>query len=408
MPSREFDITKIRNDFPTLNQTLNGNPLVYLDSGATSQKPQSVIDATTRFYNLGNANVHRGRHTLSERATEQYEEARLETADYFNVNAKEIVWTKGATEALNLLAHGLQRQITGEDTVLITPLEHHANIVPWQVLTQNTGATLSALPLEQNATFNIARCVDMITRTKAKVLCISQASNALGNITNLAPLIAAAKAVGTLVVVDGAQGAMHLRPNLKQLGCDFYVFSAHKMLGPTGVGGLYGRYELLNALTPYQTGGEMIDTVTLEKSSYRDAPAKFETGTPNIAGVIGFSAAIDYLSALNIEQLQRHEQAIFNYAATQLSKIDGITIYSDLNNNIGTLSFNYKSEHPYDLATLLDGFGIAVRSGHHCTQPLMHHLGVKGTVRASFAFYNTHQDVDNFINALKETIELLD
>ncbi len=408
MPSQEFDITKIRNDFPTLNQTLNGNPLVYLDSGATSQKPQSVINATTRFYNLDNANVHRGRHTLSERATEQYEEARLKTADYFNVNAKEIVWTKGATEALNLLAHGLQRQITGEDTVLITPLEHHANIVPWQVLTQNTGATLSALPLEQNATFDIARCVDMITHTKAKVLCISQASNALGNITNLAPLIAAAKAVGTLVVVDGAQGAMHLRPNLKQLGCDFYVFSAHKMLGPTGVGGLYGRYELLNALTPYQTGGEMIDTVTLEKSSYRDAPAKFETGTPNIAGVIGFIAAIDYLSALNIEQLQRHEQAIFNYAATQLSKIDGITIYSDLNNNIGTLSFNYKSEHPYDLATLLDGFGIAVRSGHHCTQPLMHHLGVKGTVRASFAFYNTHQDVDNFINALKETIELLD
>jgi len=408
MPSQEFDITKIRNDFPTLNQTLNGNPLVYLDSGATSQKPQSVIDATTRFYNLGNANVHRGRHTLSERATEQYEEARLKTADYFNVNAKEIVWTKGATEALNLLAHGLQRQITREDTVLITPLEHHANIVPWQVLTQNTGATLSALPLEQNATFNIARCIDMITHTKAKVLCISQASNALGNITNLAPLIAAAKAVGTLVVVDGAQGAMHLRPNLKQLGCDFYVFSAHKMLGPTGVGGLYGRYELLNALTPYQTGGEMIDTVTLEKTSYRDAPAKFETGTPNIAGVIGFSAAIDYLSALNIQQLQRHEQAIFNYAATQLSKINGITIYSDLNNNIGTLSFNYKSEHPYDLATLLDGFGIAVRSGHHCTQPLMHHLGVKGTVRASFAFYNTHQDVDNLINALKETIELLD
>ncbi|TMO80495.1 cysteine desulfurase CsdA [Pseudoalteromonas sp. S3776] len=408
MPSQEFDITKIRNDFPTLNQTLNGNPLVYLDSGATSQKPQSVIDATTRFYNLSNANVHRGRHTLSERATEQYEAARLKIADYFNVKANEIVWTKGATEALNLLAHGLQSQITHEDTVLITPLEHHANIVPWQVLTQNTGATLSVLPLEQNATFNIARCIDFITHTKAKVLCISQASNTLGNITNLAPLIAAAKAVGTLVVVDGAQGAMHLRPNLKQLGCDFYVFSAHKMLGPTGVGGLYGRYELLNALTPYQTGGEMIDTVTLEKSTYRAAPAKFETGTPNIAGVIGFSAAIDYLSALNIQQLQRYERTIFNYAATQLSKIDGVTIYSDLNNNIGTLSFNYKAEHPYDLATLLDGFGVAVRSGHHCTQPLMHHLGVKGTVRASFAFYNTHQDVDNFIHALKESIDLLD
>lgn len=408
MPSREFDITKIRNDFPTLNQTLNGNPLVYLDSGATSQKPQSVIDTTTEFYNLGNANVHRGRHTLSERATEQYEAARLKTADYFNVNAKEIVWTKGATEALNLLAHGLQEQITHEDTVLITPLEHHANIVPWQVLTQKTGATLSVLPLEQNATFSIARCIDMITHTKAKVLCISQASNTLGNITNIAPLITAAKAVGTLVVVDGAQGAMHLRTNLKQLGCDFYVFSAHKMLGPTGVGGLYGRYELLNALAPYQTGGEMIDTVTLEKSTYRDAPAKFETGTPNIAGVIGFSAAIDYLSALDIQQLHSHEQAIFNYAATQLSKIEGIAIYSDLNNNIGTLSFNYKNEHPYDLATLLDGFGIAVRSGHHCTQPLMQHLGVEGTVRASFAFYNTHHDVDSFIKALKESIDLLD
>ncbi|BED89239.1 cysteine desulfurase [Pseudoalteromonas sp. MM1] len=408
MPYREFDITKIRNDFPTLNQTLNGNPLVYLDSGATSQKPQSVIDTTTEFYNLGNANVHRGRHTLSERATEQYEAARLKTADYFNVNAKEIVWTKGATEALNLLAHGLQEHITHEDTVLITPLEHHANIVPWQVLTQKTGATLSVLPLEQNATFNIARCIDMITHTKAKVLCISQASNTLGNITNLAPLITAAKAVGTLIVVDGAQGAMHLRTNLKQLGCDFYVFSAHKMLGPTGVGGLYGHYELLNALAPYQTGGEMIDTVTLEKSTYRDAPAKFETGTPNIAGVIGFSAAIDYLSALDIQQLHSHEQAIFNYAATQLSKIEGIAIYSDLNNNIGTLSFNYKNEHPYDLATLLDGFGIAVRSGHHCTQPLMQHLGVEGTVRASFAFYNTHHDVDSFIKALKESIDLLD
>jgi len=408
MTAQEFDITKIRNDFPTLKQTFNGNPLVYLDSGATSQKPQAVIDATTTFYKLNNANVHRGRHTLSERATEQYESVREKTANYFSVNAKEIVWTKGATEALNLLAYGLQNQVSQQDTVLITPLEHHANIVPWQVLTQNTGATLSSLPLEEDATFNINRCIDVIKNTKAKLLCISQASNALGNITDLSPLITAAKSVGTIVIVDGAQGAMHLRPNLMQLGCDFYVFSAHKMLGPTGVGGLYGRYELLNTLTPYQTGGEMIETVTLEVSTYRDAPAKFETGTPNIAGVIGFSAAIDYLTGLDFEQLKCHEQAVFNYAAMRLSKIDGITLYSDLKNNIGTLSFNYKNEHPYDLATLLDGFGIAVRSGHHCTQPLMQHLGVKGTVRVSFAFYNTHQDVDSFINALQETIELLD
>lgn len=408
MPVLEFDIKTIRKNFPTLNQCVNGNPLIYLDSGATSQKPQAVIDATTKFYSQSNANVHRGRHTLSEAATAQYEQARENIANYFHVQANEIVWTKGATEALNLLAHGLQNQLNQSDTIIITPLEHHANIVPWQVVAQNTGANLSVLPLEKNGSFNTDNCVKYIKQTKAKVLCISQASNTLGNITDLAPLISAAKAVGTLIIVDGAQGAMHLRPNLKALNCDFYVFSAHKMLGPTGVGGLYGRYELLNTLTPYQTGGEMIQTVTLEKSTYRSAPAKFETGTPNIAGVIGFAAAINYLSSLNFAQLQQHEQTVFNYAAKELSKIEGITIYSDLSHNIGTLSFNYKNEHPYDLATLLDGFGVAVRSGHHCTQPLMAHLGLNGTVRASFAFYNTVQDVDIFINSLKESIALLD
>lgn len=404
----EFDINKIRRDFPTLNQTINGCPLVYLDSGATTQKPQSVIDTTADFYTHKNANVHRGRHSLSENATVLYENVRNQTADYFGVKNNEIVWTKGATEAINLVANGLKSQISENDTIVITPLDHHANIVPWQVLTQQTGARLAVMPLNSDGTFNIPLCCGFIEKNKPKLVAITQASNTLGNITNLNALITCAKAMGSVVLVDGAQGAMHLRPDLKTLNCDFYVFSAHKMLGPTGLGGLYGRYELLNTLLPYQTGGEMIQTVTLTHSTYRDAPAKFESGTPNIAGVLGFGAALSYLTQFNHDQILKHEQNIFNYAASKLSNIEGITLYSDLNNNIGTLCFNYKDEHPYDLATLLDGYGVAVRAGHHCTQPLMAHLGLSGTLRASFAFYNNHDDVDQFIKALRESIALLD
>ncbi|MBB1369529.1 aminotransferase class V-fold PLP-dependent enzyme [Pseudoalteromonas sp. SR45-4] len=403
-----FDITKIRNDFPILNQTINSQTLTYLDSGATTQKPQCVIDTTAQFYAAQNANVHRGRHTLSEQATYRYEQVRDKAAEFFGVNSNEIVWTKGATEAINLVANGLKNQIKASDTIIITPIEHHANIVPWQVLSQQTGAKLAILPLNDDATFDIPACCEFIKQHKPKLLAISQASNALGNITNLAPLIASAKAVGALVLVDGAQGAMHLKANLSTLNCDFYVFSAHKMLGPTGLGGLYGRYEQLNALTPYQTGGEMIQTVTLTHSTYRDAPAKFESGTPNIAGVLGFGAALEYINALNHPALVEYEQTLFNYATNKLQQIDGITLFSDLKHNIGTLCFNYKDEHPYDLATLLDGYGVALRSGHHCTQPLMAHLGVNGTLRASLAFYNNHTDVDNFIDALQKCIALLD
>ena len=408
MSVSSFDPKKIRNDFPTLNQTINGNPLVYLDSAATTQKPQCVIDATTQFYTSQTANVHRGRHTLSEQATAAYEQVRQRVADYFQVSGNEIVWTKGATEAINLVAHGLRNTLTTDDTILISPIEHHANIVPWQELAAYTGATLKALPLNDNATFDIKQCCDVIKHTKPALLAITHASNALGNITDLTPLITAAKAVDTLTLVDGAQGALHLRPNLTVLNCDFYVFSAHKMLGPTGLGGLYGRYRALNALLPYQTGGEMIEKVTLTQSTYRDAPAKFEAGTPNIAGVLGFGAALEYLMVLNQQELKEYEQQVFIYAANALMEIDGICIYSDLKSNIGTLCFNYKNEHPYDLATLLDGYGIAVRSGHHCTQPLMTHLQLNGSLRASFAFYNTTKDVDHFITALKECIALLD
>ena len=408
MPALEFDINKIRNDFPTLKQQINANPLVYLDSAATTQKPQSVIDAINEFYTSQNANVHRGRHTLSERATSLYEQARDKTAKYFNVSSKEIVWTKGATEAINLVSNGLRSRFNQNDTIIISVLEHHANIVPWQVLSEQTGAKLLALPVNDDGTLNIKQCCDFIKQYKPSLFAITQASNMLGNITNLKPLITAAKEVNSLVLIDGAQGAMHLKPDLHILNCDFYVCSSHKMLGPTGLGVLYGKYQELNSLDVYQTGGEMIDKVYLTHSTYRPAPAKFETGTPNISGVVGFSAALDYLNALQNEQLQKYEQKLFNYAAEKLVTIKGITIYSNLSDNIGTLSFNFKDEHPYDLATLLDGYGVAVRAGHHCTQPLMTHLGINGTLRASFCFYNTYEDVDIFINSLKECIALLD
>ena len=408
MPALEFDINKIRNDFPTLNQQINANPLVYLDSAATTQKPQSVIDAINEFYTSQNANVHRGRHTLSERATSLYEQARDKTAKYFNVSSKEIVWTKGATEAINLVSNGLRSRFNQNDTIIISVLEHHANIVPWQVLSEQTGAKLLALPVNDDGTLNIKQCCDFIKQSKPSLFAITQASNMLGNITNLKPLITAAKEVNSLVLIDGAQGAMHLKPDLHNLNCDFYVCSSHKMLGPTGLGVLYGKYQELNSLDVYQTGGEMIHKVYLTHSTYRPAPAKFETGTPNISGVVGFSAALDYLNALQNEQLQKYEQKLFNYAAEKLVTIKDITIYSNLSDNIGTLSFNFKDEHPYDLATLLDSYGVAVRAGHHCTQPLMTHLGINGTLRASFCFYNTHEDVDIFINSLKECIALLD
>jgi len=408
MPALEFNINKIRSDFPTLKQQINANPLVYLDSAATTQKPQSVIDAINEFYTSQNANVHRGRHTLSERATSLYEQARDKTAKYFNVSSKEIVWTKGATEAINLVSNGLRSRFNQNDTIIISVLEHHANIVPWQVLSEQTGAKLLALPVNDDGTLNIKQCCDFIKQSKPSLFAITQASNMLGNITNLKPLITAAKEVNSLVLIDGAQGAMHLKPDLHNLNCDFYVCSSHKMLGPTGLGVLYGKYQELNSLDVYQTGGEMIDKVYLTHSTYRPAPAKFETGTPNISGVLGFSAALDYLNALQNEQLQKYEQKLFNYAAEKLVTIKGITIYSNLSDNIGTLSFNFKDEHPYDLATLLDGYGVAVRAGHHCTQPLMTHLGINGTLRASFCFYNTYEDVDIFINSLKECIALLD
>ncbi|RZD22716.1 SufS family cysteine desulfurase [Pseudoalteromonas sp. MEBiC 03485] len=403
-----FDITKIRADFPILNETVNEQPLVYLDSAATSQKPQAVINALSRFYNHENANVHRGRHTLSENATRQYEHTRTLLADYFSVKNNEIVWTKGATESINLIANGLASRLNPGDKIALSAIEHHANIVPWQQLAQRTGAELIIMPIEDDLVIDSAHCSDFIKLHQPKVVAVTHASNTLGNITDLGPILAACKASNAISVVDGAQAAMHLRPNLQEISCDFYVFSAHKMLGPTGLGGLYGRFELLNSLDVYQTGGEMIEAVSLTHSTFREAPGKFEAGTPNIAGVIAFAEAINYLTSLDFQQVRQHEHTVFDYAINKLAAIDGIKIYSNQRDNIGNISFNYRDEHPFDLAILLDGFGVAVRSGHHCTQPIMSHLGIPGTVRASFALYNNKDDVDAFISAVKSSIEILD
>lgn len=398
----------LRADFPLLNTQFEHAPLVYLDSGATSQKPSCVIEAISRYYSEQNANVHRGIHTLSEQATTAYEATRTQLAKYLSVSASEIVWTKGATEAINLIAYGLRDTIDSSDTIVISALEHHANIVPWQQLCQKTGAKLIVLPINELGILEIDNAYQIIEQAQPTVLALSHASNALGNIQPIESLIQFSKQFNTITVIDGAQGFLHLQPNLKELDCDFYVLSAHKALGPTGLGALYGKYEALCALPVYQTGGEMIDSVSFEHTTFAAPPAKFEAGTPNISAVIAFKSALEYLESLNHTHIRAYEFELFNYLVKSLRAIDGIKIYGDLINNIGTVSFNYKNEHPYDIAHLLDQNGIAVRSGHHCTQPLMAHLNVSGTVRVSLAFYNNHQDIDLFISALKTAISLLD
>ncbi|MBS3796760.1 cysteine desulfurase [Pseudoalteromonas sp. BDTF-M6] len=401
-----FDIEAIRSDFPALNHHQQQG-IVYLDSAATSQKPQCVIDAVSHFYENGNANVHRGAHRLSSDATKCYEQSRAKVAQFINCHANELVWTKGATEAINLVAYGLTPLVGKDEVILISELEHHANIVPWQQLAKRSGASLRAIPVDVDGIINTEQALELIKELKPKVLAISHASNALGNIQQVETLIKAAKAYDAFTLVDGAQSLLHLRPDVKALDCDFFVFSAHKCLGPTGIGGLYGRYPCLEALEVFQTGGEMVTKVSIEQAEFNPPPGKFETGTPNIAGVVGFGAAIDYLSTLDMEQVREHEMQLFTYLHQQLAQFSQVRILGDLNNNIGTISFVVSGEHPYDLATLMDMEGIALRHGHHCAQPLMAALGVNGTVRVSLAFYNNQADVDAFIAALANTLEMI-
>ena len=404
-----FDIDNIRNEFPILKQIVNEKPLIYFDSGATSQKPQVVIDSLKHFYTNSNSNVHRGIHTLGDRATIAYENSRNKLANFINAQAKEIVWTKGATESLNLLAHGLSNILKPGDVILISALEHHANIVPWQQLCANTGAILKVIPLDESSqAIELNTAQQLIDLHKPKILSISHASNALGNIQPITDIIKYSKKYKTVTVIDGAQAFMHLRPDMITLDCDFYVFSAHKALGPTGLGGLYGKYEQLNALSVYQTGGEMIKSVSFEETVFAQAPGKFEAGTPNISGVIAFGCAIDYMNKIDFNEQKTYENELFVYLQQQLENISGIELYGDLVQNIGTISFNYKNEHPFDIATLLDQYGIAVRVGSHCTQPLMKSLNIDGTVRISLAFYNTKNEIQQFITHLKQCLSLLD
>jgi cysteine desulfurase/selenocysteine lyase len=402
-PPADFDVTRVRAEFPALAQTVHGKPLVYLDNAATSQKPRAVIDAIGTYYARDNANVHRGIHELSRRATESYEAARVKVATWVGASdADELVWTRGTTEAINLVATawGLDHVREG-DEILLSVLEHHSNLVPWQLLARRTGARLRYLELDDEGRL-ILDDLDQLLTERTKIVAVSHVSNALGTVNPVRDLARAARAVGARVLVDGAQGAVHARVDVEELGVDFYAFSGHKMCGPTGIGALWGRRELLEEMSPYQGGGEMIQFVGRDESTWAEIPHKFEAGTPNIAGAIGFGAAVDFLSAIGMEAVAEHERALLAYALERVGALDGIRIYgpTELDERSAVLSFSMDSAHPHDISTILDAEGIAVRAGHHCAQLVMKRFGVPATARASFYLYNTMEDVDRLVDGL--------
>ena len=397
-------IAQIRADFPILQRTLHNRPLVYLDNGATSQTPTQVIEAIVHYYTHQNANIHRGVHTLSQEATEAYEQARIKIQQHFNARkACEIVFTAGTTHSINLVANGYGSLMQIGDEVIISASEHHSNLVPWQLACQRSGATLRVIPMDEKGILDLNAYETMLS-SHTKIVCVQHVSNALGNIHPIERIIEKAHRVGAVVLVDGAQAAPHLQPDVQTLDIDFYAVSAHKMYGPTGVGALYGKEELLLALPPYQGGGEMIKEVCFERSTYADLPYKFEAGTPNIAGGIGFGAAIDYLHALGMQEIAAYEHKLLVYATEQLQNIEGLRIYGnpDLQQRTAVISFNLTGIHPYDVGTILDQLGIAVRTGHHCAQPIMDFYRIPGTVRVSFAVYNTFEEIDALIAGIKK------
>jgi cysteine desulfurase/selenocysteine lyase len=404
-----FDITQIRKDFPILNRTVNGKPLVYFDNGATAQKPQMVIDAITHYYTYQNSNIHRGVHTLSREITIAYEEARKTIQLHLNAKqASEIIFTKGTTESINLVAHCFGKiNISEGDEIIITQMEHHSNIVPWQLLCEEKKAILKYIPINQAGELILDVLPKLIT-SKTKLVAFTHISNTLGTINPVKEIIKTIRSLSdSAVLIDGAQAVPHLKPNVQDLDCDFYVFSGHKLFGPTGVGILYAKEDWLNKFGPYQTGGGTIKTVTLEKTEFADAPLKFEAGTPHIEGGIGLAAAINYITSIGFENIQKHEDNLLHYAIKKLQEIEGLVIYGNAKYKTSVISFNVGVTHPFDIGTLLDKYGVAIRSGHHCTQPICQFYGVPGTIRASFAFYNTFEEVDVFIEALKKSIKLL-
>jgi cysteine desulfurase/selenocysteine lyase len=403
-----IDIQKIRADFPILNREVNGKPLVYFDNAATSQKPQQVIDVIVDYYSNYNANIHRGVHTLSQEATDLYEAARHKLQQHFNAaKAHEIIFTSGTTHGINLVASGFSSLLQKGDEIIVSALEHHSNIVPWQMLCEKTGATLKVIPMTTQGQLDMDAYSALLNANTKLVFC-NHISNALGTINPIKEIIDKAHAVGAVVLIDGAQACPHVKPDVQALDVDFYVASAHKMCGPTGVGILYGREEWLQKLPPYQGGGEMIAEVTFEKTTYADLPHKFEAGTPNISGGIAFGAAVDYMNAVGFKNIEAYEHELLAYATQQLQGIEGLEIYGpDLAHKTSVVSFNIGGIHPYDIGSIVDKLGIAVRTGHHCAQPIMDFYQIPGTVRASFAFYNTKEEIDALVEAVKKAKAML-
>jgi len=397
---------ELREQFPILNQEINGHPLVYLDSAATSQKPRSVIDAIQAYYEKDNSNVHRGVHTLGSRATDAYEGAREKVARFINAaRTEEIVFTRGTTSALNLVASSYGRSVCGEgDEIVITQMEHHSNFIPWQQVAKATGATLKFIPMQEDGTLLLSDVEQTIT-DRTKIVSIAYASNVLGIVNPVKQIAEITHRHGAVLVVDGAQSTPHMRIDVQDLDCDFYALSGHKMCGPTGIGALYGKMALLEKMEPIEFGGEMIDFVELYDSTWKDVPARFEAGTPIIAGAVGLGAAIDFLNEVGLDNIHKHEMQLGAYAVERLSEIEGLSIYGPRSERIGLVTFNLDDVHPHDVATVLDAKGIAVRAGHHCCQPLMRWLKVSATARASFYLYNTEADIDRLAEALRETKE---
>ena len=402
-----LDLQKIRADFPILSQKVNGKPLVYFDNGATSQKPQVVIDAIAKYYQEINANIHRGVHTLSQLATDAYELSRGKMQHHINAkHAHEVLFTSGTTHGVNLVANGFASLLKSGDEVLVSALEHHSNIVPWQMLCERTGATLKVIPMNEKGEL-ILSVFDQLLSEKTKIVTVNHISNALGTINPIKYIIDKAHEFGAAVFIDGAQAVPHLKPDVQALDCDFYAFSGHKMCGPTGTGILYGKEAWLNKLPPYQGGGEMIKEVTFEKTTYADLPHKFEAGTPNIAGGIVLGTAVDYMNEIGFENIQAQELALLEYGTQRLLEIEGLRIFGTSENKTSVISFNIDGIHPYDIGTIIDKLGIAVRTGHHCAQPIMNFFEIPGTIRASFSFYNTKEEIDSLVEAVKKAKMML-
>ena len=402
-----LNVLKIRQDFPILSREINGKPLIYLDNAATSQTPQQVIDVIVNYYSHLNANIHRGVHQLSQEATDKYEQARIIIQKHFNAKfSKEIIFTSGTTHSINIVSNGFSKILKKNDIILVSAMEHHSNIVPWQMLCEKTSSILKVIPMNQDGDLDMTEFYSLL-KLKPKLVFVSHISNALGTINPIKQIIDESHKVGAAVLIDGAQACPHIKSDVQDLDVDFYVTSAHKMCGPTGVGLLYGKEIWLNKLSPFQGGGEMISDVTFEKTTYADLPQKFEAGTPNICGGIAFGEAINYMNSIGFDKIAAYENELLKYATEKLLSINGMRIYGTSKKKTSVISFNIDGIHAYDLGTIIDKLGIAIRTGQHCAQPIMDFYGISGTARASFAFYNTIDEIDQFIEAIKKAITML-